>query len=113
VLKARGVVHPWGRSVVRSLRRRGWALGPSLGGGLALDAKLVGHRRCWRCVWAVLQGSDVVHELPWSPAGFSMVVIISEAAVEVSGARQRCIQWQGSAVAVLSIHPFRHASSRG
>jgi hypothetical protein len=38
-----------------------------------------------------------------------MMVIVSGAAVEVSGARQRC-RWQGSAVAVLSIPPLRHAS---
>jgi hypothetical protein len=48
-LKAGGVVHPWGCSAVLGAR-------PSLGSGLTPDSKLVGCRRCWRCVWVVLQG---------------------------------------------------------
>jgi hypothetical protein len=55
-------------------------------------------------------------KLPQSLTGFSvvaMVVVISRAAVEVSGARRRCFRWQGSVVAVLSIPPLRRASRSG
>jgi hypothetical protein len=55
---------------MRSLQRRCWALGPSLGGGLTPDLKLVGCRRCWWWVRAVLQGSGVAVDAGAAQASF-------------------------------------------
>jgi hypothetical protein len=131
VLKAGGVVHPWGCSAVSSPQWRGDAVSMTTGlGAHPLSWWWIGvgceacrsSMRAGGVVWAVLQGGRCSgerqccsSELPRSPAGFSvltMVVVISKAAVEVFGARQCCIQWL-SAVAVLSIPPLRRTSSRG
>jgi hypothetical protein len=110
-----------GSVAVQSLRWWCWALGLSLGGGLVLHSKLVGHRRRWQCVWVVLLGPDVAvgvgpGELPRSPDGFSvvaLVVVVSGVAVEVFGARRWCHWWQVSTVVVLSFPHLRRASGSG
>jgi hypothetical protein len=68
---------------MRSLRRRGWKLSPSRGGGLVSVVKLVGRR----CALAVCLGSAAggrcsgerqccSGELPRSLAGFSVLTMV-------------------------------------
>jgi hypothetical protein len=62
-----------GGAAVWSLRLQCWVLGPSHGGGLVLDLKLVGHLQHWCCC----MGSDVTVDTGAAQVSFLGLWLVS------------------------------------